>query len=69
MACHLQCNEDEGFCHQIQHEELQYPVDDQECSNNEIRPSNELLEVTSYSQDDPTIEQRKYPIGQIQRFS
>ena len=69
MACHLQCNEDEGFCHQIQHEELQYPVDDQECSNNEIRPSNELLEVTSYSQDDPTIAQRKYPIGQIQRFS
>ena len=69
MACHLRCNEGEGFYHQIQREELQCHVDDQGCSNNEIRPLNELLEVTSYSQDDPTIEQRKYPIGQIQRFS
>ena len=69
MACHLQYNEDVGFCHQIQREELQYHVDDQECSNNEIRPSNELLEITSYNQDDPTIERRRCLIDQILRFS
>ena len=69
MACHLQCNEDEGFYHQIQREELQYPVDGQEYSSNGIQPSNEPLVATNYNQDDPTIAQRKYLIDQIQLFS
>ena len=69
MACHLQYNEDEGFCHQIQREELRYPVDGQEYSSNGIQPSNEPLGATNYNQDDPTIAQRKYLIDQIQLFS
>ena len=69
MACHLQYSVDEGFYRQIQREELRYHVDDQEYSNNGIQPSNEPLAATHCNQDDPTIEQRKYPIDRTLRFS